>query len=75
MEPAYFVLALLGCSDAETLCREVRVLPGRFQSLAACQAAIETALPANADMDFPVLMARCRKGNWEMTARNKARAG
>jgi len=46
MGPAYFVLAVLGCGDAETMCREVRVVDARYQSAAECMAAMNDRLRA-----------------------------
>lgn len=60
MEPAFFVLAILGCGDAGNLCSEARVLPVRYTSIQACQAAAPGMLERNTDLDFPSLSASCR---------------
>jgi hypothetical protein len=75
MGPAYFVLAVLGCGDAETMCREVRVVDARYQSAAECMAAMDAKLGENTDLAFPVLMGRCRPGSPQMAEGKKDRAG
>ena len=75
MGPAYFVLAVLGCADAETMCQEVRVVEARYQSAAACMAAMSTQLSENSDLAFPVLMGRCRPASPQMADRHKDSRG
>ena len=55
MEPVYFVMSILGCGDDGLQCREQRLEPVRYTSIAACQQAISGALHRNADIDFPVV--------------------
>lgn len=59
MEPALFLIAILGCGEADDSCRQVRVLETRYESQAACTAATEAAAAANSDVDFPVVVAQC----------------
>lgn len=75
MGPAYFVLAVLGCGDTETACREVRVVNVRYESAAACMAAMPAQLSENSDLAFPVVMGRCRPESPQMAERSKGRAG
>ena len=75
MGPAHFVLAVLGCGDAETMCREVRIVEARYQSAAECMAAMNDQLSANSDLAFPVLMGRCRPASPQMAEGKKDRAG
>ena len=62
MGPAYFVIAIMGCSDAGLECRTVVSPAGHYASEQACLAAREGALMANTDLDFPTLFARCLPG-------------
>ncbi len=62
METALYVMAILGCGDAGTGCREVRLADVPYQSVAACASARGQVLERNTDLDFPMLMARCRRG-------------
>lgn len=60
MEPVYFVMAILGCSDDGMSCRQARVEPARYESAAQCNAAVGGILPKHADLDFPVVGASCQ---------------
>lgn len=60
MGPGLFVLALIGCGDGETMCREVRIVNVSYPSEAACATAIVSQLEANMDLAYPILMARCQ---------------
>lgn len=60
MGPVYFVMAILGCGDAETACQQVRVAPATYASADACAAASADMLVANSDIAFPVMMSECR---------------
>jgi len=61
MEPLYYVMAIMGCSDGQAACTEARVEPARYASIAQCQAAMPRALGRNADLSFPVIAATCRQ--------------
>ena len=60
MGPAYYVIAILGCSDGAVDCARVATVPARYESEAACSAATMPALAARTDFDFPTLMAECQ---------------
>ena len=70
MEPAFFVLAILGCGDAGDQCAQARIMPARYTSIQACQAAAPTVLASNTDLDFPSLAAACRSNTMRMAAAN-----
>lgn len=59
MGPAYFVIAVMGCSDAGADCRPVAIPAAHYSTEQACLAARGDALMANNDLDFPTLLARC----------------
>jgi hypothetical protein len=59
MGPGIFIIAILGCSDADSACTQVRTLDARYESKAACTAATEAVLPAQSDVDYPVVVAQC----------------
>lgn len=75
MAPAFFVLAILGCGDAGDLCSEARVLPVRYTSVQACQAAAPDMLARNTDLDFPSLAASCRSSTARIAATRGALRG
>jgi hypothetical protein len=62
MGPAYFIIAIMGCSDAGLECRTAATPPARYGSEQSCRAARGDALMANTDLDFPTLLARCVPG-------------
>jgi hypothetical protein len=59
MGPGTFLIAILGCGEAEAPCQQVRMLETSYQSQAACTAATDKAIVSNSDVDFPVIVARC----------------
>lgn len=59
MGPGIFLIAILGCGEAEAPCQQVRVLEPTYQSEAACTAATDAAILRNSDLDFPVVVAEC----------------
>ena len=59
MGPGIFIIAIMGCGEAEAPCQQVRTLEARYESQAACTAATEAALTRNVDIDFPVVAAEC----------------
>lgn len=75
MGAAYYIMAILGCSDAGTACQPVRVAETRYESAAACAAAYSAVLRANSDVSFPVVMAQCRRVGRSMAARDEKPRG
>lgn len=61
MEPAYFVIAILGCADGGSACTPVATLPTRYENAAQCSAEAGAALGRSTDFDFPTLLAECRR--------------
>jgi hypothetical protein len=59
MGPGTFLIAILGCGEAEAPCQQVRTLEARYESQAACTAATDQAIMANTDVDYPVIVAQC----------------
>jgi hypothetical protein len=59
MSASLFLIAIMGCGEADAPCQQVRLLETRYQSQAACVAATETALTRFTDVDFPVVVAQC----------------
>ena len=60
MAPAFFLMAIMGCGEAEAPCQQVRVLETRYESQAACTAATEGAVMRFMDLDYPVVVAQCQ---------------
>lgn len=59
MTAAFFLMAIMGCGEAEAPCQQVRVLETRYESQAACTAATEAAVTRFVDLDYPVVVAQC----------------
>ena len=60
MEPALYVIAILGCGEGELPCEQVRIAEQRYESRAACTAATEAQLVRYGDLPYPVVVAQCR---------------
>lgn len=60
MGPGYFVLAIMGCGDAGTMCDDIAQRETMYRSEAACIADTEDALEEAAMAPYPVVMAQCR---------------
>jgi hypothetical protein len=60
MEPLLYVMAILGCGEDESACRELRVAETRYATESACLAATETELPRLDGLAFPIVVAQCR---------------
>jgi hypothetical protein len=58
--PANYLIAILGCGEAEAPCQQVQVQPVRYETEAQCLAATDDAA-AQADVAFPVVVAECRR--------------
>ena len=63
MGPIGYVIAILGCADGGSSCQVAATLAPRYENAAQCQAARESALDANTDLDFPMLVAECRRSS------------
>ena len=61
MDAGYFIIAILGCADGSATCTPVATVATHYSSEAACSAATQQALIDNSDLDFPRLLAECRR--------------
>jgi len=75
MQPLYYVMAILGCGDDGAACQQVRMEPVRYQSAAACQAAMANALHRNTDVSFPIVQAACERRGLMMADKGDAPRG
>ncbi len=73
MGPMYFVMAILGCSDANDACQEARLVPVQYTTMAQCRAALPDQLARNTDVPFPVIGADCRRAGVEMAANGRSK--
>ena len=61
MGPAFYVMAILGCGEAETACEPVANVAAQYQTAEACNAAAPSAIEKHSDALYPVVVAQCRK--------------
>jgi hypothetical protein len=66
MGPAFYVMAILGCGEADAACQQVGLAETRYESLEACNAATEAAVMRNMGLAFPVVAAQCRRADAEV---------
>lgn len=59
MGPGIYLIAILGCGEAEAPCEQVRTLETRYESQSACTRATDAAILASSDVDWPVIVAQC----------------
>ena len=59
MGPGIFLIAIMGCGEANAPCQTVRTLETRYENRAACTAATDAALASATDVDAPVVVAQC----------------
>jgi len=74
MQPLFYVIAIMGCSDGGQACQQQRIEPVQYTNSAACEAAVPTALERNADLDYPMIEAACR-ANGQLIVDNNRVAG
>ncbi len=63
MGPAFYVLAILGCGEADAACEQVAVAPAQYQSLDECNRATDDAVTQHQDALYPVVVAQCRRAD------------
>jgi len=63
MQSLLFVIAIMGCGEGDSPCREVQVAAPRYASEAACTAATESVLMRYTDLSYPSVVAQCRPAN------------
>jgi hypothetical protein len=61
MGPAYFILAILGCGEGESTCRQIAVADALYTSAAACTLETAGAVERYQDIAYPVVVAECRR--------------
>ena len=67
MGPAFYVMAILGCGEADNLCEPVSTLAARYESAEACEAATASAIERHSDILYPVVVAQCRQAGTEIS--------
>jgi hypothetical protein len=60
MGPAVYIMAILGCGEAEAACEPVATVPAYYRSEEECAAATKTEIARRDDILYPVVVAQCR---------------
>jgi hypothetical protein len=60
MQASVFLIAILGCSEGDAPCQEVRIADARYESRAQCVAMTEVEVARHTDLPYPVIVAECR---------------
>jgi hypothetical protein len=68
MGPIFYVMAILGCGEADAACQQVDVAQAQYQSIEACNAATPEELERRVDLAFPVVVAQCQKADSKLAA-------
>lgn len=61
MNPALYVITILGCGEGEAPCQPVALADTRYESREACLAASDSVLARHISLDFPIVVAECRR--------------
>ena len=61
MSAALYVIAILGCGEGDMPCEQVETAQARYESREACLAATETELARFGGLQFPIVVAECRR--------------
>ena len=63
MGPAFYIMAILGCGEADGACEPVATVATRYESAEQCNAAAQSEIEQHSDVLFPVVVAQCRPAN------------
>lgn len=63
MGPVFYVMAILGCGEADTACEPVATAATQYQSREACNEATTSVIEQHSDILYPVVVAQCRPAN------------
>ncbi|PWG02542.1 hypothetical protein DF286_06430 [Sphingosinicella humi] len=63
MGPAFYVMAILGCGEADAACEPVGVTEQMYESIEACTEATPDAVNHHSDLAYPVVVAQCQPGD------------
>ena len=72
MGPVFYVMAILGCGEAEASCEQVASVPAQYQTIDACNAATPAEVERHSDLAFPVVVAQCQAAGRKLSQEVKA---
>ncbi len=68
MGPIFYVMAILGCGEADAACQQVDVAKAQYQSMAECNSATAEEVERRLDLAYPVVVAQCQQANSKLAA-------
>jgi hypothetical protein len=69
MGPAFYVMAILGCGEAEAACEPVGITATQYESVEACTAETAAAIERHMSQPYPVVVAQCQKADSTVVSR------
>ena len=63
MGPAFYIMAILGCGEADAPCEQVGVQQAQYASIEQCNAATDEAVMLYSDALYPVVVAQCQRAD------------
>lgn len=68
MGPIFYVMAILGCGEADAACQQVDTVRAQYSSMAECNAATGAEVERRLDLAYPVVVAQCQQSNNKLAA-------
>lgn len=63
MGPVFYVMAILGCGEADALCQQVGTAQAQYASAEECNAAAGNEVERRMDLAYPVIVAQCHRAD------------
>lgn len=67
MGPIFYVMAILGCGEADAACRQVDVAQAQYATMEQCNEATPAEVERRADLAYPVVVAQCHASNRKLS--------
>lgn len=66
MGPGFFIMAILGCGEADAACQQIATVESRYESMDACSAATAGEVERRLELPYPVVVAQCERADAEV---------
>lgn len=67
MGPVFYVMAILGCGEADTACQQVGVAQAQYATVEECNAATGNEVEQRMDLAYPVIVAQCHRADQKVS--------
>lgn len=67
MGPVFYVMAILGCGEADAACQQVDTAQAQYASSEECNAATGGEVERRMDLAFPVIVAQCHRADQKVS--------